>query len=437
MKKIKKQYIYVAFLALMLIVHSFIGFFGDDLWFMTKLDENKMLDFLVFRYQNWSSRLFTEALLVIVTRNIYLWRILDSLVCLLCVYSINKLFFKESNSKNVLLCCGIFLLFPMNDMSSAGFAASTTNYLWCVSFMCYAFIPFRNIYYGETINKCLLPSYILAMLYACNQEQSVCIFTGISLLFLLYCLKNKFDYKFVLFYLIIGIVGFIFMMTAPGNASRTVSETVNRFPDYINANIFDKLQLGMVSMFSTILNNVIIYWLFSFVLMLFINCLKGNKLNKIISIIQFVFVSFIFVLRFYDSALHKKYSIFNYNTETGHVFNLLCFVACLLIIGLYCYLLCVLYKKKGSGIVLLFLIGLASRIIMGFSPTVIFSDSRTTAFTYFTLLIIILILIRDFSYKLNKKKNITLNYTLIFLIVLNYARLSVLSAGLLKLISSL
>ncbi len=303
--------------------------------------------------------------------------------------------------------------------------------------MCYTFIPFRNIYYGETINKWLLPSYILAMLYACNQEQSVCIFTGISLLFLLYCLKNKLDYKFVLFYLIIGIAGFIFMMTAPGNASRTITETANRFPDYINANVFDKLQLGMVSMFSTILNNVIIYWLLSFVLMLFINCLKGNKLNKIIGIIQFVFASFIFVLRFYDSALNKNYFIFNYNTETGHVFNLPCFITCLLIIGLYSYLLYVLYKEKGIGIILLFLIGLASRIIVGFSPTVLFSNSRTTTFTYFTLLIIILILIRDFGYKLNSKQAAMLNCSLIFLIALNYARLSVLSAGLLKLISSL
>lgn len=421
----------------MLIVHSFMEFAVDDVWFAIYLDNYTMLDFLAYRYQHWSSRLFTEAILVIITRNIHLWRILDSLVFLLCVYSINRLFFKESNSKNVLLCCGIFLLYPMNDMAVSGFAANTANYIWCVSFMCYALIPFRNIYYGEKINKWLLPSYFIAMLYACNQEQSVCIFTGISLLFLLYCLKNKLDYKFVLFYLVIGIAGFVFMMTAPGNASRSAQAMANHFPDYINANLLDKLQLGMVSMFSTILNNVIIYWLFSFVLMLFINCLKGNKLNKTIGIIQFVFASFIFVLRFYDSALHKNYSIFNYNTEIGHVFKLPCFITCLLIIGLYSYLLYVLYKEKGIGIILLFLIGLASRIIMGFSPTVLFSHSRTTTFTYFTLLIIILILIRDFGYKLNNKQAVILNCTLIFLIALNYARLSVLSAGLLKLISSL
>lgn len=437
MKKIKKQYVYIGFLVFMLIVHSFIEFTGDDLNFAKVLDKSAMLNFLISRYLSWSSRLFTDALLVIVSRNIHLWRISDSLICLLFVYSINKLFFKESNSKNILLCCGVFLLFPMNDMTSAGFAATTTNYLWCASFLCFALIPFRNIYYGETINKWLLPSYIVAMLYACNQEQSVCVFTGISLLSFLYCLKNKLNYKYVLFSLIVGIGGFIFMMTAPANAQRTISEIANRFPDYINANVFDKLQLGMVSMFSTILNNIVIYWLFSFLLMLFINCLKENKINKIIAIIQFVFASFMFVLRFYDSALNKNYFIFNYYTEKGHVFNLLYFIGCLLIIGVYCYLLYVLYKEKSIGIISLFLIGLASRIIMGFSPTVLFSLSRTTTFTYFVLLIIILLLIRDFSNKLNNKKYTMLVCVLAFLIALNYARLSWLSSGILKLFSSL
>ncbi len=421
----------------MLIVHSFIELSCDDLGFRTNLDRYKLLEFLWLRYNGYTSRFIIETILSIVSRNVHVWRILDSFVCLLFVYSLNRILFKESDTKNILLCCGVFLLFPMNDMTSAGFAATTTNYLWCVSFMLYSFIPFRNIYYGEKINVKLMPLYILAMLYACNQEQSVCVYTGISSFYLLYCLKKKLDYKYVLLALIVGVIGFIFMITCPGNANRGVDQITLIFPDYISANIFDKVYLGTVSMFSTILNNVLIYWFMSLIMMLFIVSKKENSINKVIGIGQFVVSSFMFVLRFYDSALNKNYYIFNYYTDSGNAFNMGIFMLCVLAIVLYVYLFYVLFKDKALPVILIFLIGLASRVIIGFTPTVFFSGFRTTCFTYFALLVIIAIMLKENLKYLSSRSYKVLTTSFVVLVLINYARLSWLSAGLLKLTKSL
>ena len=421
----------------MLIVHRFIELSCDDLGFRTNFDRYSLFEFLWIRYNGHTSRLIIETILSLVSRNVHVWRILDCFVCLLFAYSLNRLLFKESNTKNVLLCCAAFLLFPMNDMTSAGFAATTTNYLWCVSFMLYSFIPFRNIYYGEKINAKFIPLYILSMLYACNQEQSVCIYVGISLFFLLYCLKKKLDCKYVVVALAIGVIGFIFMMTTPGNTNRSIGSTELFFSDYANSNVFDKIYLGTVSMFSTILNNVLIYWFMSFLIMLFIVSKKEHIVNKIISIVQSLFASFMFVLRFYDSAFNKNYFVFNYVTENGHAFNIGIFMLCILIIALYAYLFYVLFKDKSLPVILIFLIGLASRVIMGFSPTVFFSGFRTTCFTYFSLLVIIAIMVKENVKCLSNASYKMFITVFSILILMNYARLSWLSTGILKLFSSL
>ena len=101
MKKIKnilknKYVIMLLFFVIILIMHMFYNFSNDDVnYFNSILDNKDIMDFVIERYNNWSSRVIIESLLVIVSRNIYLWRVLDSLVIVLLVYSINKLFYKK------------------------------------------------------------------------------------------------------------------------------------------------------------------------------------------------------------------------------------------------------------------------------------------------------------------------------------------------------
>lgn len=79
------------------------------------------------------------------------------------------------------------------------------------------------------------------------------------------------------------------MITCPGNANRGVDQIALIFPDYINANIFDKVYLGTVSMFSTILNNVLIYWFMSLLIMLFIVSKKRTVLIKLLALDNLLF----------------------------------------------------------------------------------------------------------------------------------------------------
>lgn len=419
-----KYFIMAMFLMVMLGIHFFFYFSGDDVnYFSTILDSVSLKDFIVSRYNTWSSRIFIEMILIVVSRNIYLWRILDVLVIGILTYSVNKIFFKESNYKNILFTWLLFLLYPMLDMCSAGFAATTTNYLWCLSLMMFAFIPYRNIYYKEKINIKIMPLYIVSLIYACNQEQAVCIIIIISIIYLIYCIKKKLDYRYVLGTLVIALISLIFIITCPGNELRSIAETGNWYPEYVNLGFLDKIYLGIVSSLSILADNMFILWFLSLSIMIFIIRSREKIYNKILSIGIFLGSSILIMFRFYTIIGHKNYALFNYYTSSGEVFNIMIFIMGLVVIGIFIYLLYVLFKRDSLPVIGLLLIGGISRVMMGFSPTIFASGSRTMIFLYWALLLIILLMFKNFYKRLRKRDIVVIFIVIIGIILLNYARL--------------
>lgn len=432
MEKIKnilknKYVIMLLFFLVILIMHMFYNFSSDDVnYFNSVLDNKNIIDFVIERYNNWSSRIIIESLLVIVSRNIYLWRILDSLVIVLLVYSINKLFYKKMTCKNLLFTCLIFFMYPFFDMTGAGFCATTLNYLWPLTFMLFGFIPFRNIYYGERIDKRLLIFYVLALLYACNQEQAVCIVFGVSLIYLVYCIKTKRDTKYVVMTILIALASLIFIATCPGNATRSAVETAAHNPVYKYANFFDKIYMGIVSTMSILLSNLLILLALISSLFIFIIRKKENIFDKVIGNILLFIILIIGALKIDTIVYKKSLLLFNYASDAKHAFlfdikHILALLISVLFIGTVIYILVKLLKRASVLPIIIILAGCASRVMMGFSPTVFVSGSRTMIFMYFSLLLVIIYLFNSISLK--KKSYITLIIIFSSLAIVNYGYL--------------
>lgn len=103
---------------------------GDDMvYFKTLLDGNSSLgEILAHRYETWSSRMMIEAVLIPLVHCPLLWKILDiviftSLPVLLCGLL-------GVTGRGRWFVTGLVLLYPFADMASAGWIATTTNYLW-------------------------------------------------------------------------------------------------------------------------------------------------------------------------------------------------------------------------------------------------------------------------------------------------------------------
>ena len=413
--------LYFLLFVIVFIVHFFFHFSNDDVtYFSHVLDTMSLGEFIKLRYFTWTSRLLIEGLLVFISRNIYLWRFLDSLVFVLFIWCVQKLCFKNISIKNTLFVAFIVLLLPFFTMTEAGFCATSMNYFWPLTFMLFSFVPIRDMYRENSINLKMVPFYFLSSLYACNQEQCVCVVLVVSLLACCYFLKKKNIswYSFSLLLLSLGSLAFI--LTCPGNSLRSIHEMEYWYVDYKNAMFMDKVFLGVVSSTSVLFSCFFVLLLFSFILMIGSIKVHNSILKKWVATIQFLIVFILCIFRMYCLLFHKTFVLFDYYTDSGNVFygsNILLFLLCIILFLVFIYLLYSFRSNIKFYYVTILFLGCGTRFMMGFSPTIFASRSRTAIFLYFSFIILIIRILSDVKYLLKKweKKFI---YSILFLFVI-------------------
>ena len=80
-KFVRQYYPFIVFFILMLILHVFMGFLGDDIRFSKVLSNYTVLDYAHMRYYEWSSRMIIESVLISISHvNMIVWKILDLII---------------------------------------------------------------------------------------------------------------------------------------------------------------------------------------------------------------------------------------------------------------------------------------------------------------------------------------------------------------------
>lgn len=277
------------------------------------------------------------------------------------------------------------------------------------------------------------------MLFACNQEQMCAILFTVYAIFTLYLLKKKKIKPIILILFIISILSLIFILTCPGNRVRTSQEILHFFNNFENLTLLNKVEISLVStMQYFIFNFNIIYIIFTGLMML--KLYKKYKNNMVVkAIVTFPFVigiafnifSPIIQIAFPD--IYNVISIMNVqnnasfvgNSELGFTKSWLPVVISavnLTLIALSVYL-CFGKSKKGIIAILCILAGIATRILMGFIPTVYASGNRTQLIFIVTMLIVSVLLISE-EKKENLKKYINILIIFEILTFMNNVALS-------------
>lgn len=412
--------IFVLFVT-MILVHLILKInTKDDVWFKKILDNQSLQKYIVDRYKTWSSRLIIETVLIgLLHLPSAVWIILDSLMFAIIAYSISKVF-KLNNCWTLVL---LIFIYPFLDMSGAGWYATTVNYIWSLALGLFSLIPIINFIDGKKEKKFMYPLYVISLIFGCNQEQMCAIIFGIYFLYLIYQIKNKKISKFAIIQLILSLASLIFILTCPGNKVRNSREIITWYPSYKSFGPLTKTFLGVVSTFNSSVFNINILVLILSIILVYFTFKKNNKNQnlciKSISIIPIVIIcilnifekEFASLFPYIDTIIGvvKQYSDSPSNVTMG--------VASIFIFGIsgifYLSILITIYNmfdKKENKIIasLVFLIGLASRFIMGFSATLFASSVRTFLFYDFAIIIVI-------AMKLNEEEKNNFNkFNIIF-----------------------
>lgn len=421
MKEFFKRHKEIIFLGglffLVFLSHFFFEIHIYDDVFFQKIPMNGLFPFLKSRYFEWSSRLLIEMVLVTFLHlPDVLWYFVNSLMILLIGYSICKLFRVEQFQGKVLIYTLLFL-YPMYQMSGAGWYATSINYLWPFACGLFSMIPIRKVLDGEKIKISFYPLYVISLLFACNQEQMCAIVFSFYLLFVLYFVMKDKNHTFLWVLFFLSICSLFFILTCPGNGARSIQETATWYPEFQNFNFMQKLALGLLSTVSFTIFNLKLPFLVLSCMLFFL--LYRHK-NVFVRLNAFFPVFVLGVFQFFpnvSSELFSFLSIFSssmqkYMTKVISVpfdFSfLLCFLfSVFLILSLVISIYFVLREDKGKAkyfIPLIYLAGVASRCILGFSSTLYDSGERTFLFYHFGMILCIMY----FGIFKSQKKNVSL-----------------------------
>lgn len=405
---------------ILLIVHAFMETGQrDDAWFASILEGNTLLGYLKWRYIEWSSRIPIEAAFVLFAGwNPWIWRICNTLMILLLIYAISKIFVKDNRQNYIIPIFVLLALIPLGMLHSAGWMTTTISYIWPAALGLYAMIPLRKWYDGEKPAKYEYITMTLALIYATAQEQVAAIILCSYLLCGVHLFKQKKLQPYWWVVIAICVLSVINILVCPGNDARTAITIENSFPEFAELGFGDKLFMGYISTFCFFVtsegNNMIFLALTGTLAITVIykyqNLARGN-----VALVPFLCTLILglfgrtgqengwlvdsFWLQLFQNDQLKQFSGY----DTSHL-ALECIVFGMIWICVLVEIYWIFERTWQCMLAYMVLFaGIASRIILGFTPSIYISESRTAFFCCIAFLIAALLAVQECcKWKYNK-----------------------------------
>ncbi|MCM1220952.1 MAG: hypothetical protein NC548_41345 [Lachnospiraceae bacterium] len=444
-KKETRDYWIVTGLLLLVLVglHGFLPVdYGDDPFFARVFQEGDLPGYLKSRYWEWTSRIILEAVAVPLAANPAVWKVLNILAVLLLVRITADLFGIPQKMVQAEAFFALMMwIVPQESLYSSGCITTSTHYLWVLALGLTAMRPLKHWIRGEDCARWERAVCPLCILYAADMEQmaavllGVYLLGGVSIVFLRRkavssggaagFFRNIPRMYYLQLALSIGMV--IFILSAPGNAVRKAMETESYFPGFAELGFGEKLLMGFIenSHYYLAAGQDRINYVFALLAGILPAAMlqKGlaeKKRNKetetksrvqdgwfwiqfIVTAVPFVFYWGIgqlgnFLLE--RGSLTRGYAVYllvrnrELPHEGGFSGGMVAFQAGVYLMILVCVALAILFLHGKTWETLLELVilgaGYASRLIMGFSPTLYVSGDRTALFCSMAILIVVL-----------------------------------------------
>lgn len=364
---------------------------GDDIvYFGTLLDGRSIWEILAHRYATWSSRMAIEFVLIPLVQVPWLWKVLD-----IAVYtSIPVLFYLLLNNgeENITLkwqICMFTLLYPFSDMSSAGWIATTTNYLWPLWCVLYLLLLLKKKRDGKKLHFWESLAGIATCIYGSSQEQVAVIELVIFAMAWFYFLKRKEGKQPLLaVFCLIDIMTLISILRCPGNAIRSAQEVEGRMPQFAHFSIWEKLYMGAANVERIFLAQVnSIFLIVAIVLVALVYQKTKNYWKTLISSMPLLVLLGYSVIRTGHPWFEKIFVVpeqtaqWDFSAIETWLPILFLVVTIMGILSALYFLLAERPEVYGYCVVLLG-IGFASAVVMGFSPTIYASAERPYLYFY-------------------------------------------------------
>ncbi len=387
---------FLVLFVLMLGLHMFLPMhLLDDRYYTRMTEKTSLLPYLAKTYNDWSSRLIILA----AVRSMLgffpqiVWRVLNPAIFALLGYLISRLITSRPSSRLNWFIAFQLLIYPFLDMRSAGWVTTSVNYLWVLSFGFYSILIAKKALNREKISPLEYIAAIPALLFGANQEQMCIVLVLVFLISLVRMIRQKQFSWFIPAGALLSIGSLGFLLTALGNHVRRLVE-IKDFINFGQLSLIEKLELGISSTLERFMlrpNLSLLLLCGLLVVVIFVQ--YRSTFHRVYALVPFIGVLFFGSLNRLDGGYFPYLQNMQYRiTENGFVTlenftrisSYLPFLVTTLLMGMIVILLYAAFSDQRRGLLAggILLLGFMTRVMMGFSPTVWTSSSRTLLFMY-------------------------------------------------------
>ncbi len=401
----KEQKLYLAVclvFALCVIVMHFLIHPGtsDDQASLELTRDFTLTEWVIWRFNSWSARWIQEAIGYILIRNHLLWRVLDAILWIVLPFLLNYLIDAEGHERYAVFF--LIAVYPFAEFTSAGWVCTTITYFWPVFF---GLVFFSLLKKRARMKRLSVFEYIvlfLSLIVSVNHE----LFAALALMILLFLSAYLYYSRKKISLLLsvcelIAITDIMVVLLSPGNRSRAVVEMAAVNADYAGYSVVHKLYIGFLRLVDILLDeqNAIFAVLCILLVIGGIACSKQLVAVVQAALLAIILFGFGYVIRFYKIKEVWEFDRMSLQAYIPVVLGVVTFTA-------VCILLWMIFgedRERFTALLALtvFLGGLATTGVMGFSPTIYMSGKRTSTFTCFAVLYIALLVYRKLNRSLN------------------------------------
>lgn len=360
-----------------------------------------VVKWVVDQYYTWSSRQLVDFVWAGVVKCGRIALVIYMAVCMFVMLKALKLLFGETNKRVELFAVAMMMLMPFDTLPTAGWIATTASYFGPQAFGVMALLPIKKVLDGEQIKPWQFILYCLCLLYGANAEQMCVVLLGCYVVASVYMIiKNKkYDWRIGIL-TGLTIASMIYIMTCPGNWTRDVEEVARWFPTYGMLDMVDKADIGITTTLKWMFASGKIFIIVICGMMTYFVWKKYKEpIYRFISLIP---TAAVLLFGPFSGALKSVFPYLYFITEdmnyygsfTADVAQLGKGMASFFILLGIVVCICVeifLLNDDVQGMIVDFtlaILAVASRAMMGFSPTVYASNERTYTCLIFSMCVL-------------------------------------------------
>lgn len=143
------------------------------------------------------------------------------------------------------LVCAFMLLYPFSDMVSAGWIATTVNYLWPLLGLLYIALLLQKLAQKGHVHWYEGAGGVVSCIFCSSQEQVAAILLVLLFLAMVYSWRRKKSGSLWIYgYAVIDVISLFTILRCPGNGIRSMQEVEGRMPEFAYFSVLEKIYMG-------------------------------------------------------------------------------------------------------------------------------------------------------------------------------------------------